>query len=183
MHSSDLKACGKKCCYFWFHYKLKTFDIFLVHLSQKLKWAIVKACCPLSDYCQPSGVNCSHFQLFNISSETLDGFWWNSAPKKVQKSYFIMKYPSNSPGNQYLYNLNGIISRACIKNMETLSLSQWLQKDLGRFIIQICPTYNDKRCSRHMLIKINIYCQYIILTIWKHDNFCWRTTTFIEKNW
>ena len=38
-------------------------------------------------------------------------------------------------------------------------------KDLGRFIIQICPTYNDERCSRHMLIKINIYCQYIILTI------------------
>ena len=56
-------------------------------------------------------------------------------------------------------------------------------KDLGRFIIQICPTYNDERCSRHMLIKINIYCQYIILTIWKHDTFCWMTTTFIEKNW
>ena len=57
------------------------------------------------------------------------------------------------------------------------------EKDLGRFIIQICPTYNDERCSRHMLIKINIYCQYIILTIWKHDTFCWMTTTFIEKNW
>ena len=37
-----------------------------------------------------------------------------------------------------------------------------LVKDLGRFMIQICPTYNDERCSRHMLIKINIYCQYII---------------------
>ena len=40
-----------------------------------------------------------------------------------------------------------------------------IKKDLGRSIIQICPTYNDERCSRHMLIKINIYCQYIILTI------------------
>ena len=56
-------------------------------------------------------------------------------------------------------------------------------KDLGRFIIQICPTYNDERCSCHMLIKINIYFQYIILTIWKHDTFCSMTTTFIEKNW
>ena len=54
-------------------------------------------------------------------------------------------------------------------------------KDPGRFIIQICPTYNDERCSRHMLIKINIYCQYIILTIWKHDTFCWMTTTFYRK--
>ena len=36
-----------------------------------------------------------------------------------------MKSPSNSPGNQYWYNLNGIISRACIKNMETLSLSDF----------------------------------------------------------
>ena len=45
--------------------------------------------------------------------------------KKVQKSYFIMKSPSNSPGNQYWYNLNGIISRACIKNMETLSLNDF----------------------------------------------------------
>ena len=23
MHSSDLEACGKKCCYFWFHSKVK----------------------------------------------------------------------------------------------------------------------------------------------------------------
>ena len=38
-------------------------------------------------------------------------------------------------------------------------------KDLGRFIIQTCPTYNDERCSRRMIIKINIYCQYIMLTI------------------
>ena len=38
-------------------------------------------------------------------------------------------------------------------------------KDLGHFIIQTCPTYNDERCSRRMIIKINIYCQYIMLTI------------------
>ena len=23
MHSNDLEACGKKCCYFWFHYEVK----------------------------------------------------------------------------------------------------------------------------------------------------------------
>ena len=23
MHSSDLEACGKKCCYFWFHSEVK----------------------------------------------------------------------------------------------------------------------------------------------------------------
>ena len=28
MHSSDLEACGKKCCYFWFHSEVK-FDAFL----------------------------------------------------------------------------------------------------------------------------------------------------------
>ena len=61
----------------------------------------------------------------------------------------------------------------CIKDL--------LSKDLGRFIIQTCPTYNDERWSRRMISKIDIYCQYIILTIWKHDNFCWMTTTFIEK--
>ena len=25
MHSSDLKACGKKCCYFWFHSEVSFF--------------------------------------------------------------------------------------------------------------------------------------------------------------
>ena len=34
------------------------------------------------------------------------------------------------------------------------------------FIIQQCPTYNNKRWSRRILNEINIYCQYIILTIW-----------------
>ena len=32
MHSSDLEACGKKCCYFWFHSEVKfwrVFDVFL----------------------------------------------------------------------------------------------------------------------------------------------------------
>ena len=32
MHSSDLEACGKKCCYFWFHSEVKfltRFDLFL----------------------------------------------------------------------------------------------------------------------------------------------------------
>ena len=32
MHSSDLEACGKKCCYFWFHSEVKfltRFDVFL----------------------------------------------------------------------------------------------------------------------------------------------------------
>ena len=29
MHSSDLETCGKKCCYFWFHSKVKFFDAFL----------------------------------------------------------------------------------------------------------------------------------------------------------
>ena len=23
MHSSDLETCGKKCCYFWFHFEVK----------------------------------------------------------------------------------------------------------------------------------------------------------------
>ena len=32
MHSSDLEACGNKCCYFWFHSEVKfltRFDVFL----------------------------------------------------------------------------------------------------------------------------------------------------------
>ena len=32
MHSNDLEACGKKCCYFWFHSEVKflrVFDVFL----------------------------------------------------------------------------------------------------------------------------------------------------------
>ena len=32
MHSSDVEACGKKCCYFWFHSEVKflmRFDVFL----------------------------------------------------------------------------------------------------------------------------------------------------------
>ena len=52
-----------------------------------------------------------------------------------------------------------------VKNGNKVQFGNKFAKDLGRFIIQICPTYNDERCSRHMLIKINIYCQYIILTI------------------
>ena len=28
MHSNDLEACGKKCCYFWFHSEVKFFDAF-----------------------------------------------------------------------------------------------------------------------------------------------------------
>ena len=28
MHSNDLEACGKKCCYIWFHFEVK-FDLFL----------------------------------------------------------------------------------------------------------------------------------------------------------
>ena len=33
MHSSDLEACGKKCCYFWFNSEVKIFDTFLAHPS------------------------------------------------------------------------------------------------------------------------------------------------------
>ena len=44
-----------------------------------------------------------------------------------------------------------------------ISVSQ--SKELGRFIIQICPTYDNEKCSRRILSKINIYCQNIILTI------------------
>ena len=32
MHNNDLEACGKKCCYFWFHSQVKfltRFDVFL----------------------------------------------------------------------------------------------------------------------------------------------------------
>ena len=34
MDSNDLEACGKKCCYFWFHSEVKfltrrVFDVFL----------------------------------------------------------------------------------------------------------------------------------------------------------
>ena len=47
------------------------------------------------------------------------------SPKKLFHHEVFVKIP-NSPGNQYWYNLNGIISRACIKkNMETLSLSDF----------------------------------------------------------
>ena len=63
-----------------------------------------------------------------------------------------------------------------------LGQGQYL-KELGRFIIQSCPTYDNEKCSRRILNEINIYCQYIILTICKHDTFCWMTITFIEKKW
>ena len=33
MHSNDLEACGKKCCYFWFHSKVKFFTRFDVDLD------------------------------------------------------------------------------------------------------------------------------------------------------
>ena len=29
MDSNDLEACGKKCCYFWFHSEVKFLDAFL----------------------------------------------------------------------------------------------------------------------------------------------------------
>ena len=32
------------------------------------------------------------------------------------------------------------------------------------FMIQICPTYNNERCSRRILDEINMYFQYIILS-------------------
>ena len=45
MHSSDLEAFGKKCCYFWFHWKVKFlthFGRFLGHRSQSdLLWSRV----------------------------------------------------------------------------------------------------------------------------------------------
>ena len=28
MHSNDLKSCGKKCCYFWFHSEVKFMVLF-----------------------------------------------------------------------------------------------------------------------------------------------------------
>ena len=71
-------------------------------------------------------------------------------------------------------------------NKPTILQFQWLfntEKELGRFIIQTCPTYNNEKCSRRILSEINIYCQYIILTICKHATFCWMTITFIEKKW
>ena len=42
MHSSDLEACGKKCCYFWFHSEVKfltRFDVFL----DLVKFALINA--------------------------------------------------------------------------------------------------------------------------------------------
>ena len=40
MHSSDLETCGKKCCYFWFHSKVKFLTRFwrLFGLSQILPY-------------------------------------------------------------------------------------------------------------------------------------------------
>ena len=38
MHRNDLKACGKKCCYFWFHSEVK----FLTHLW-RLFWTAILA--------------------------------------------------------------------------------------------------------------------------------------------
>ena len=69
------------------------------------------------------------------------------------------------------------------KNAFLPEVTNCVMKELGRFIIQQCPTYNNERCSRRILNEINVYCQFIILTIWKHDSFCWRATTFIEKKW
>ena len=50
------------------------------------------------------------------------------------------------------------------------------------FIIQKCPTYKNERCSRGIRSEINMFSQYIILTICKHDTFCWIKTAFMEKN-
>ena len=33
MHSNDLEACGKKCCYFWFQSEVKFFTVFDVFLN------------------------------------------------------------------------------------------------------------------------------------------------------
>ena len=35
MHSNDLEACGKKCCYFWFQYNLYLLTRFGVVLGQR----------------------------------------------------------------------------------------------------------------------------------------------------
>ena len=42
MHSSDLEACGKKCCYFWFHSEVKIFDAFLTSFWTKSFCLILK---------------------------------------------------------------------------------------------------------------------------------------------
>ena len=36
LHSNNLEACGKKCCYFWFHSKIKFLTLFLLSFSNKL---------------------------------------------------------------------------------------------------------------------------------------------------
>ena len=59
----------------------------------------------------------------------------------------------------------------------------WAEKELGRFMTQAYPTYNNDRCSRRNLSEIDIYYQYIILAIWKHNTFCWMTKIFKEKDW
>ena len=120
--------------------------LFLVPLQIKNLWHIFSSPEPktqvsycqsmLSDHRQPSDVNFSHFQLFSFFFQLFQYFfrntWWilmKLRTKKVQKSYFIMKSSSYSPGNQYWYNLNGIISRACInkspKGHWSLTWVQW----------------------------------------------------------
>ena len=64
---------------------------------------------------------------------------------------------------------------------ESINKNSPQHKELGLFIIHICPTYNNEKYIRRIISEINMYCMYIILTIWKHDNFCWMTTAFIEK--
>ena len=53
-------------------------------------------------------------------------------------------------------------------------------KELGQFVIQTCPTYDNEKCSRRILSEINIQ-EFIVLTIWKRNTFCWMTITFMEK--
>ena len=55
-----------------------------------------------------------------------------------------------------------------------------LQRKSIFIIIQTCPTYNNERCSRLILIEINMFCQYITLTFWKYDTFCWMAKLLID---
>ena len=74
-----------------------TLNIFLAHLSQRLKWAIVIAHRPSS--VRPSVRSSSssvNFHILTSSPEPLDGFWWNLVCMKYSWSLTSVVFSARS---------------------------------------------------------------------------------------
>ena len=91
MDSNDLEACGKKCCYFWFHSEVKFLTCFWrLFRAQEPKAPVTYCDHALSGVRRPASVcRPSSVRLFTFSTsspEPLDGFWWNLVWMKYSRS-------------------------------------------------------------------------------------------------